>query len=136
MQSSISEWMDVKVVVVDESDGAASSRPVKDRSPPQLPDLPSQPHILSPILSQPTDQVCSNEADLGSPITKALNIAAEATSLRSDFALCEQIMTEKHQFLVSILDGMDRKLDCINEQVSSLENRIQLLEDHQSQYVN
>ena len=47
-----------------------------------------------------------------------LNLVACASSFRKDFATCEMIMSEKHTFLVSILDGMDRKFANIGKRVS------------------
>ena len=43
-------------------------------------------------------------------------------------AACEQIMTERHHFLVSILDGMDRKVSIIGEKFKDLEQRVNKLE--------
>ena len=68
------------------------------------------PTMLSPILSQPRGSGEKNvpaKEPINSPISDVLNLAASASSLRQDFATCEMIMSEKHTFLVSILDGMD-----------------------------
>ena len=46
-----------------------------------------------------------HDSNTNSPIS-APNLAASATSVRKDFATCEKIMTEKHQFHVAMLDGM------------------------------
>ena len=62
------------------------------------------------------------------PISEALNLAASATSLREDIAACEQIMTERHHFLVSMLDGMDRKVSIIGGKFKDLEQRVNKLE--------
>ena len=70
------------------------------------------PTMLSPILSQPRGSGEINvpaKEPINSPISDVLNLAASASSLRQDFATCEMIMSEKHTFLVSILDGMDKK---------------------------
>ena len=44
--------------------------------------------------------------------------------------MCEQIMSEKHQILVAMLDGMDRKVSSIGEQMASLESRVKTLEEN------
>ena len=62
------------------------------------------------------------------PLVVPLNIAASASSLREDFALCEQVMTEKHQFVVTILDGMNKKVDNIALQINNLEQRVEVIE--------
>ena len=59
-----------------------------------------------------------NDITQTSPISSALNIAASASSLREDFAQCEQVMTKKHQFVVTILDGVNKKVDNIALQVN------------------
>ena len=41
------------------------------------------------------------------------------------------IMSEKHTFLVSILDGMDQKVDDIGEKLLASESRVQTLERKQ-----
>ena len=54
------------------------------------------------------------------PISSALNIAASSNSLWDDFVLCEQVI-KKHQFVVTILDGMNKKVDNIALQINNLE---------------
>ena len=65
--------------------------------------------MLSSILSQQyhSDGFVNNTSQ--SSITNVLNLAASATSFRNDFAMCEKVISEKHQFLVAMLDGMDKK---------------------------
>ena len=62
------------------------------------------------------------------PIPEALNLAASATLLSEDIAACEQIMTERHHFLVSMIDGMDRKVSIIGEKFKDLEQRVNKIE--------
>ena len=40
---------------------------------------------------------------------KCVKPSSVATSLRNAFAMCEKVINEKHQFLVAMLDGMDKK---------------------------
>ena len=89
--------------------------------------------MLSPILSQPRNSVERSQhlEKNSTPISEALNLAASATSLREDIAACEQIMTERHHFLVSMLDGMDRKVSIIGEKFKDLEQRVNKLEKHE-----
>ena len=90
----------------------------------------SQPDMLSPLLSQPIERNSSPvNITPNSPISNALNLAASAASLKKDFVICEQIMTEKHKFLVDMLDGMNNKVSSIAEKLASLENRVQVLEE-------
>ena len=63
-----------------------------------------------------------------SPITDVLNLAASAISLRDDFAMCEKVINEKHQFLVAMLDGMDKKIMGFSENQLNLEKRVESLE--------
>ena len=89
--------------------------------------------ILSPILYQPRDNgergSTSQITNATSPISNALNLASSAASLRNDFAMCERIMTEKHQFLVSMLDGMNNTVFSIETKVMALETRVKALEE-------
>ena len=94
----------------------------------------SQPtDMLSPILSQPryseerskTDNINHNT----SPISDALNLVAGAASLRNDFAVCERIMTEKHHFLVEMLDKMNNTVSSIENKIIALETRVTKLEE-------
>ena len=68
-------------------------------------------------------------------MTIALNLAASASSLRKDFTTCEQIMTEKHQFLVAMLDGMNSKVGSIADQLYLLEDRVKKLEEKENIHV-
>ena len=45
------------------------------------------------------------------------------------------IMSEKHTFLVSILDGMDKKVADIGEKLLALESRVQTLEKNQNRHL-
>ena len=49
------------------------------------------------------------------------NLAASAASLKKNFTTCEKIITEKHQFLVAMLDGMRRTISTIADKLDSLE---------------
>ena len=40
-------------------------------------------------------------------------------------------MTEKHQFVVTILDGMNKKVDNIALQINNLEQRVEVIEKNQ-----
>ena len=86
---------------------------------------------LNPVKSQTVGSANQNDITQTSPISSALNIAASASSLREDFALCEQVMTEKHQFVVTILDGMNKKVDNIALQINNLEQRVEVIEKNQ-----
>ena len=79
-----------------------------EKTPPSLSFTQTE-DMLSPILSQQdhSNGLVNNTSQ--SPITNVLNLAASATSLRDDFAMCEKVINEKHQFLVAMLDGMDKK---------------------------
>ena len=98
-----------------------SANNIDIRPPISLLPLSQPADMLSPILSQPrgseerskTDNINHNT----SPISDALNLVAGAASLRNDFAVCQMIMTEKHHFLVEMLDKM-------NNTVSNIENKI------------
>ena len=77
--------------------------------------------MLSPILSQQyhSNGLVNNTTQ--SPITNVLNLAANATSLRDDFAMCEKVINEKDQFLVAMLDGMDTNIIGLSENLLNLE---------------
>ena len=122
IQTALSEWVT--------DDDATHSQPTKMSTPP-LSQIPiSQPDMLSPILSQPIERNSSPvNITPNSPISNALNLAASAASLKKDFVICEQIMTEKHKFLVDMLDGMSNKVSSIAEKLAALENRVQVLEE-------
>ena len=57
-----------------------------------------------------------------------LNLAASAISLRDEFAMCEELINEKQQFLVAMLDGMDKIIMGFSENLLNLEKRIESLE--------
>ena len=84
--------------------------------------------MLSPILSQQdhSNGLVNNTSQ--SPITNVLNLAASATSLRDDFAMCEKVINEKHQFHVVMLDEMDKKIMGFSENLLNLEKRVESLE--------
>ena len=89
--------------------------------------------ILSPILSQPRDNgergSTAQITNATSPISNTLNLAFSAASLRNDFAMCERIMTEKHQFTVSMLDSLNNTVFSIETKVMALETRVKALEE-------
>ena len=90
--------------------------------------------MLSPIQSQPKSSERCGSANISlpeTPITSALNLAASASSLRKDFATCEQIMNEKHQFMVAMLESMHSKVSNIEEKLMSIESRVQKLEENE-----
>ena len=96
----------------------------------QFPDTDDT-ELLSPITSQPwcsAERRPLNNSDVASPISDALNIAASATSLSNDIQLCEKLMTEKHQFLVAMLDGMNQKVTSIADKIFTLEQRVDTIE--------
>ena len=150
LQTSISEW------IIDEDQHA-----LKQTTPPpsQLPLAHPSP-LLSPIMSQPsasprdntteaikrgtifdsprgnTEGVHREGSTAASPISDVLNLAASATSLRQDFAMCEKIMSEKHNFLVAMLDGMDRKVSSFGDKIVALEARIKTLEENENHQMN
>ena len=90
--------------------------------------------MLSPITSQPGGSAERNPSQTGevSPVSDALNLAASASFLRKDFATCQQIMTEKHQFLVAMLDSMNNKVMNIEEKVGMIEDHVQRLEENEN----
>ena len=45
--------------------------------------------------------------------------------------MCEQIMTEKHQLLVTMLDGMNNSVSSIAEKLGLLESRVKVLEENE-----
>ena len=135
VQTSISEWITDDDVT--HSKDATAPRDPESVTPNDTPNTPphSQPaDMLSPILSQPrgSDERRSSSITQNptSPISSALNLAASAASLRQDFALCEKVMTEKHQFLVSMLEGMNNTVSNIAEKLGLLESRVSKLEDN------
>ena len=71
----------------------------------------------------------AHDNNVNSPISDTFNLAAGAASLKKDFATCEHIMTEKHQFLVAMLDGMNRTVSTIADKLDTLETRIRVLEE-------
>ena len=125
-QPPISDWIDIGE---EESFGNSSQNietldtEVEVHPPSQFPET-EHTELLSPITSQPgcsAERRTLNISDVASPITDALNIAASATSLSNDIHLCEKLMTEKHQFLVAMLDGMNKKVTSIADKIFTLE---------------
>ena len=92
--------------------------------------LSQQADMLSPILSQPrgseerskTDTIICNT----SLISDVLNIVAGAASLIKDFALCEEIMTEKHQVILEMLDRMKNTVSSIENKIIAIETRVKI----------
>ena len=120
IQTSITAW------VTDEDNVSPTT---------QMNPVNTPPIILSPILSQPRGSEEKNvpaKEPINSPISDVLNLAASASSLRQDIATCEMIISEKHTFLVSMLDGMDQKVADIGEKLLALESRVQTLEKKQN----
>ena len=142
-QPPISDWIDIgEEEILEHSLENIKTVDVKSTnciaSPPQF---PSQEHapLLSPISSQPrssTDRGNFNNSNIQSPISDALDFAASATSLSSDIQLCEKIMTEKHQFLIAMLDGMNKKVSGIAEKIFSLEQRVEKVEKNDQHQMN
>ena len=140
VQTSISEWIrddDVTHSQRMTTNGATPNTTSQQQTPPSptLSDLPpgsQQDSMLSPILSQPMGSTERSSSaivsDENSPISSALNLAASAASLRRDFAMCEKVMTEKHQFLVAMLDSMSSTVSGIAEKLDSLASRVTALE--------
>ena len=131
IQTSISEW-----IMDDDNVKSRDSANNIDITPTISPLPLSQPaDMLSPILSQPryseerskTDNINHNT----SPISDALNLVAGAASLRNDFAVCERIMTEKHHFLVEMLDKMNNTVSSIENKIIALETRVTKLEENE-----
>ena len=112
----------------------STSHPLTANTP-HISELPiSQlPNMLSPIMSQQRANEgrknTAHDSNTNSPISDALNLAASAASLRKDFATCERIMTEKHQFIVAMLDGMSTTVSTIADKLESLETRVKVLEE-------
>ena len=142
LQTSISDW------IVDDSAIIAHKNTPTVIAPHETPNTPplsqlncTQPgSMLSPILSQPRGSEERNSSaishDATSPVSNALNLAASAASLRRDFATCERIMTEKHQLLVTMLDGMNSCVSSIAEKLELLETRVKVLEDNEESQSN
>ena len=108
----------------------STSHPLTTNTPP----ISELPNMLSPIMSQQRANEKNNTAhdsNTNCPISDALNLAARAASLRKDFATCEIIMTEKHQFIVAMLDGMSTTVSTIADELESLETRVKVLEERE-----
>ena len=143
VQTSISEWMtDYDIThsqrisgLTDLENGSTTNPKTPDVTPSQSSHLSiSKPaDILSPILSQQRDNgergSTAQITNATSPISNTLNLASSAASLRNDFAMCERIMTEKHQFIVSMLDTMNNTGFSIETKVIALETRVKALEE-------
>ena len=134
VQTSISEWI-TDDDITQSRRNTEENTPAPQQTPPSLPPIASQPDtMLSPILSQHitgTERSSSAITPEDSPLSSALNLAASAASLRRDFAICERVMTEKHQLLVTMLDGMSRNVSNIAEKLETLETRVQALEQNE-----
>ena len=90
--------------------------------------FPVQPNVEPyPVSTQEQCRAIPTFEKNCTPIFEALNLSASATSLREDIAVCEQIMTEMHHFLVLMLDSMARKVSCIGEKFKDLEHRVNKL---------
>ena len=72
-----------------------------------------------------------NDISQTSPIRSVLNIAASVNDLMEDFSLCKQVLTEKHQFIVYILDDTNKKVDNIAVQINKLEQRVEVIGKNQ-----
>ena len=81
----------------------------------QLPNMPSP--IMSQQRANEDRKNTAHNSNTNSAISDALNLAASAAYLRKDFATCEKIMTEKHQFLVAMLDGMSTTISTIADKL-------------------
>ena len=135
VQTSISEWITDDDLTQSrrytEHSSSQANTPAPQQTTPTLPSA-SQPNtMLSPILSPHrtgTERGSSAITPEDSPLSSALNLAASAASLRRDFATCERIMTEKHQLMVTMLDGMNSNVTNIAHQLEILETRVQALE--------
>ena len=57
------------------------------------------------------------------------NFILDDASLRKDFGMCERIMTKKHHFPVSMLDGMNNTVSSIELKVMALDTRVKALEE-------
>ena len=91
--------------------------------------------MISPIPSQPCGSAETSVPFVEPPplrILNALNLAASAPSLRKDFATCEKNMSQKHKILITMLDGMDRKVSDIGDKLMALESRVETLEKKQN----
>ena len=142
LQPQISEWLTDDEIgcsntAMEEEDGTKSATPPPSTQPSTpLPTQPTVTEMLSPITSQPGGSAERNPPRVdSSPISNALDLVASACSLRKDFATCEQIMTEKHHFLVGMLDSMNSKVSSFADQLCLLEDRIKKLEENENIHV-
>ena len=140
-QPPISDWIDIveeeilehslqnmETVDVQSTDCIASAS--------QFPS-PEHAPLLSPISSQPRSSIDRGHFNnIPSPNSDALDFVASATSLSSDIQLCEKIMTEKHQFLIAMLDGMNKKVTGIADKIFSLEQRVEKIEQNDQHQIN
>ena len=129
LQPQISEWLTDDEIVcsntaTEEEDDTKSATPSPSTQQSIPPTQQTVTEMLSPITSQPGSADRNTPRVDSSPITNALKLSASASSLRKDFAMCEQIMNEKHQYLVGMLDGMNNKVSSIADQMCLLEDRI------------
>ena len=143
VQTSISEWMTDYDITHSQRISGLTYLENGSTANPKTPDVTPSPSshlsiskpadILSPILSQPRENgergSTAQITNATSPISNTLNLASSAASLRNDFAMCERIMTEKHQFIVSMLDSMNNTVFSIETKVMALETRVKALEE-------
>ena len=130
MQRSISEWLTDDAI----TDSHISPNDINITPPPLLLPLSDPDDTLSPILSRPRsseERSKTNNISCISPISETLNLSAGAVSLRKDLATCEKIMTEKHEFLVEILDKINNGVSSIENKLIALETRVQAFEDNE-----
>ena len=136
LQPTISEWLTDDEIVCSQVSPTDKHEEKPPTPSPTIQHTPtstqhSMADMLSPIMSQPggsAERSPSQRTDT-SPITNTLNLAASATSLRNDFATCERILTEKHQFVVSMLDTMHNKVIDITNKLCMLDDRVKKLEE-------
>ena len=130
MQRSISEWLTDD----DIADSHISRNDINITPPALLLPLSDPEGTLSPILCRPRsseERSKTTNISCTPPISETLNRSAGAASLRKDLATCEKIMTEKHEFLVEILDKMNNGVSSIENKLIALETRVQALEDNE-----
>ena len=125
-QCTITDWMtDDEASIADvQTPGKNTNGSTLETDPISMTSMVSPAEPLNPVTSQAVGSANQNDITQTSPISSALNIAASASSLREEFTLCKQVMTEKHQFVVTILDGMNKKVDNIALQINNLEQRV------------
>ena len=136
-QTLLSDWLTDDETTHSQTNATPPpSTPTTSTTPPPTELSFTQPtEKLSPIMSQPrgsadrenappNTQISPNDT-MNSPIKNALNLAASAN-----------IMSEKHNFLVSMLDSMDTKVSDIGDKLGMLESRVKTLEDNGKEYLD